>query len=348
MIVQRAHITDLCFATTDDPRQGARQRAAFRTALFTRPRISGLTDVDVRRLMGVPKGVTQDTLMLYKQQRRILSVYRITRLLQKPRSAASASRSNKQLSPPATDLTTRDLYQFGVYTGGGLKAWIDSTLTYNVSFSGHVWGFDSFEGMPDEENASSVRTPRHMQDPAWQPGGLNARVFMKQPDWPSLQATLRRNIGHPDEKLHFIRGFFNETLTEDLATRSGMRPAFLVDIDCDLYSSTMQALDFMLTMRLLVPGSFVYYDDISDRYLQGAIHRQNGFKKPVEEALAHLDITAKWGLKWKSLPTVGLYPGPLGGRLSWIAQFPNTSKGNWIPPEYYPPVVQLISCSKCG
>ena len=46
---------------------------------------------------------------------------------------------------PATDGT--DLYEFGVYTGGGLRMWLRMMRREGLDFNGNVWGFDSFEGM---------------------------------------------------------------------------------------------------------------------------------------------------------------------------------------------------------
>ena len=43
-----------------------------------------------------------------------------------------------------------DAYNFGVYTGGGLKALVDGFRTNNVRI-GHIWGFDSFRGLPDSD-----------------------------------------------------------------------------------------------------------------------------------------------------------------------------------------------------
>ena len=123
-----------------------------------------------------------------------------------------------------------------------------------------------------------------------------------------------------------------------------MKPAFLLDIDCDLYSSTRHALEFMLAAGLLVPGTFVYYDDMSEKQLIGITRFGDA---ALEEGLAHMEISKKWGLQWRHLPSLGTYPGPIGGRLAWVTQFPNRTKGNWVPPEFYAPVVELQACQRC-
>ena len=74
-----------------------------------------------------------------------------------------------------------------------------------------------------------------------------------------------------------------------------MAPAFLVDIDCDLYSSTVDALRFVLEAGILVPGSYVYYDDVT----------LTNWLRPNQtegEHRAHSEIAREWGLDWELLP----------------------------------------------
>jgi hypothetical protein len=63
------------------------------------------------------------------------------------------------------------------------------------------------------------------------------------------------------EDTNFIQGYYNESLTPELHQRLGMRPALFVDIDCDLYISTYQALDWLFTSKIIAPGTLVGYDD---------------------------------------------------------------------------------------
>ena len=285
--------------------------------------------------------------MTLNHQRRIVACARIARHL-------------KRAQELATNLT--DMYQFGVFTGGGLKAWLQSMPRFNLTFHGDIWGFDSFEGMP-HENPSNM-TSKHRRDPMWQMGGLNAASVLNTPSWSELQAVLTRNIGHGAGRTHFIRGFFNNSLANaaDLARRKGMRAAFLVDLDADLYTSTKQALRFVLDASLLVAGSFLHYDDMSD--YQGLVtaqqvrkqqrltnttavptHLEDGTQVP-EVLRAHLEVNDEYGLTWQQLRPFGNYPGPVEG-LEWIRQTPVQHRGKWLPPEFYSPVFQLLNCARC-
>ena len=113
--------------------------------------------------------------------------------------------------------------------------------------------------------------------------------------WGLLRRAILRNIGHDASRTHLVRGFYNESLAAGarLARQSGMRPARLLDLDCDLASSTRQALEFMLASRLLRPGSYVYYDDAT----KGMWHAANA----SEQTLAHREVSAAYGLEWEAL-----------------------------------------------
>ena len=87
-----------------------------------------------------------------------------------------------------------------------------------------------------------------------------------------------------------IRGFFSESLTPSLAASRGMKPALLVDVDVDLYISAYQCLDWMFTHRLIVPGTVVYYDDVS------IVKADAG-----GELKAHEELTAKWKVEWRKI-----------------------------------------------
>ena len=58
-----------------------------------------------------------------------------------------------------------------------------------------------------------------------------------------------------------MKGFYSESLTPTLVQELGMKPAAYIDIDCDLYISSKQALAYMFEQKLAVPGTLIGYDD---------------------------------------------------------------------------------------
>ena len=156
------------------------------------------------------------------------------------------------------DYADRDIYTFGVYTGASLKFWFDGFDALKIRTGPH-WGFDSFEG---------ARAPR-LHD----------------------EKKILDHVGEmwaPDTRL--IKGFFSDSLTPTLKAEKGMKPALLIDVDVDLYISCMQCMDWMFANGLIVPGTVVYYDDVS------IVKADAG-----GELKAHEELTAKWKVEWRKI-----------------------------------------------
>ena len=84
-----------------------------------------------------------------------------------------------------------------------------------------IFAFDSFEGLPEEDHASS-------RLPNWRVGNLKPWGGGKTPE-----LLINRTGGR--EVLTIIKGFYNESLTPGLAHRrrlSSSRAQF-VDVDCE-------------------------------------------------------------------------------------------------------------------
>eukprot|EP00966_Prymnesium_polylepis_P021603 496708-Prymnesium_polylepis.1 len=127
-------------------------------------------------------------------------------------------------------------YQFGVF-GGTSMATIRSFFPHD-----HLFGFDSFEGFPQESSQEK-----------WKQLDFAAGTFKF-----NNMDVLRQKAGEPTT---FIRGFYNVSLTKDLAASAAMKPARYIDIDCDLYVSTIDALTWMFKSGLVAVGTLIGYDD---------------------------------------------------------------------------------------
>lgn len=191
--------------------------------------------------------------------------------------------------PGLRDVAQGDVYNFGVYTGGGLRALVNAFGKFNVSFN-HIWGFDSFTGLP--KSNLRLHSPTIHRKHVWQAGDLNAADQLSKVlgsaayDFEKLSAHIIRHIGTPRTTL--VRGFFNESLPAlSPAMKAHMRPALLVDVDCDIYEGTVDGLSWLLHHHLLVAGSFVYYDDWQ-RAGEG-------------EVKAHDELTAQHRLVWRDM-----------------------------------------------
>ncbi len=136
-----------------------------------------------------------------------------------------------------------DYHEFGVFRGGTFLAayqTVEQLGLRDVS----LFGYDSFEGLPPAEGVDAVDT----------------RFFEGQ--FACSRSEVEANLAEHGVDLNratFVEGFYEDTLSEDLRTRHAFQPASVVLLDCDYYSSTKVALDWLTP--LLQPGTVVLFDD---------------------------------------------------------------------------------------
>jgi hypothetical protein len=146
----------------------------------------------------------------------------------------------------------------------------------------HMQLFDSFKGLPREE--PGVNTP-----PVWNVGAFSAprTVFHGK-----LQA-----LNLPEDTYSVYEGWFKDTLNAQLVQSGVFKPAVYVDIDADLYGSTLEVLDFMFLNKLIRSGTLIGYDDWGDTDLWTA-----------GESRAHKEVMAKYGARCAQLFSWGEPP----------------------------------------
>lgn len=140
--------------------------------------------------------------------------------------------------------------EFGVRHG--------NTIRQIAALAGQeVHGFDSFEGLPEAWHHESK-------------GSYSTKGVLP---------AVPRNV-----KLH--AGWFEKTLPEFLSKTPG--PVRLLNIDCDIYSSTKTVLDCLA--RRIVPGTVIVFDE----YIGNAHWREDEFK-------AFQEAVAKYGWSYEYL-----------------------------------------------
>lgn len=164
---------------------------------------------------------------------------------------------------------TRHIYCFGAAHGHTVSELVAGFRLLDLALPTiHV--FDSFAGLPPEE-------PGMPAAPNFVPGAYAC----------SLDEFRRRvdRLELPGEAVVVHAGWFRDTLRPELIADRGLMPALYVDVDCDLYGSTRDALRFMLQHDLIQPGTLIGYDDWGDsELLDGG------------ESRAHRDIVAEFGV----------------------------------------------------
>ena len=205
------------------------------------------------------------------------------------------------------------VYQFGVYGGDSMRK-LHKALQPEA-----LWGFDSFRGLPETSQPN-------IKD--WSAGAWVADPRKER--WPV--------------QVHWIQGWYNR-LEDGLVGQRGMQPATYVDLDCDLYDSTVAALDFMLRNRLIVEGTVVGYDDwwvlpCGDAWANATVDA------PLRsgEGRAHLELAERYAVDFRCVggscgcPRSPRKPAPSG--LSWGALFRVESIGKRASSGYEGALVQ--------
>ncbi len=170
----------------------------------------------------------------------------------------------------------RDVYQWGVYTGGTMKG-----IAKRIHGFGRLWGFDSFQGLPAESRDVALEGSH------WKPGAFSSADAMHEYQLPALLSRLHATVGY--QNMTLVPGYFNASLSAERTRHLPFQPALLVDIDVDLHLSTIQCLTWMIERKLLVPGTLVRYDDFR------RIKQRHG------EGRAHRELTRRYRITWENL-----------------------------------------------
>jgi len=123
-------------------------------------------------------------------------------------------------------------YEFGVYKGASIKFW----ASMNRHSDSRFVGFDTFSGLPESWDNFT--------------GGLKKGTFDTQGKLPQID----------DARVSFCKGLFQDTFP-DFLEKSNSDNLLIVNIDADLYSSTL----YVLTMahKILKKGSIIIFDEFS-------------------------------------------------------------------------------------
>jgi hypothetical protein len=200
-----------------------------------------------------------------------------------------------------------DVYEFGVYTGVSLN-WINEALDKSNIYGGRdirkIFGFDSFCGLPPETEDERIESVSNGDEFQWKAGDFDSQEHFNTN---GIEETVQsvRDFVEPnlDEKtcLELIPGYFSDSLSDDIVEKYDMKPACYVDLDADLYLSTIDALDFMFRNKLIRVGTLIGYDD------WGGTPKWKSCEDGVSKA--HVEMMDKYSVKLDILRVFGqAYP----------------------------------------
>jgi hypothetical protein len=170
--------------------------------------------------------------------------------------------------------------EFGVMKGNSL---LDFFYSYkNFGISQNFFGFDSWQGIPQEK--IDLNNPK-----AWVQGKF------------STNGIINTDLIRPEITL--INGWFEDTLNESTYKLFNNQYAGLVHVDCDIYSSTLTCLEFLVKFNMLMPGTIIVYDDwASYTYINSKDEFING------EALAHKEIMERYNIQCELINKIQYNP----------------------------------------
>jgi predicted O-methyltransferase YrrM len=135
-----------------------------------------------------------------------------------------------------------DYLEFGVYNGTSMIC-MHRVLGELGFDSIRMFGFDSFEGLPE--------TAAEDDEGTWHPGQFRC-------DYEFTRKVL--DLGDVDwNRIFLIKGWFSDTLNEDLIRKYNINRASVIMIDCDMYLSAKEALRFCAS--LIQKEAVILFDD---------------------------------------------------------------------------------------
>ena len=180
-----------------------------------------------------------------------------------------------------------DIYQFGTFQGYTLSGLFLYIKENNLNFNNFI-GFDSLQGLPCEN--LDINNNIH-----WKPGQYSISNILNKDDISVneykeyLFSTQKIPIEY-ENNIVIFKGFYETSLNDDLLKY--LKPALFIDIDCDIYTSTIQVLDFIFKNKLYVNGkTIIRYDDWAN----------NNMEYQTGQSKAHLEITQKHNINCELL-----------------------------------------------
>ena len=161
--------------------------------------------------------------------------------------------------------------EFGVYNGTSLICMYRELAALGLDHV-RLFGFDSFEGFPPQAAVEDGGR--------WRPGRCRSDL--------AFTTAVLQHEGVDLSRATLVPGWFSDTLTPATARDLGITKASVIMIDCDLYSSTQEALDFCAP--LIQDEALVLFDEWHARGLAG---RNMGERRAFTEFLSrHRSFTA--------------------------------------------------------
>lgn len=156
---------------------------------------------------------------------------------------------------------TGDIVEFGIFEG----RWIEQfyQITQKLGMSRTIYGFDSFEGLPDVSTKDDLG--------CWVEGDYKS-------DFDSVSASLKTS---ERPNIHLVKGWFSQSLPRPEI--QAIQKIAYARIDCDLYGPSVECLDWLRSR--LVDGALLVFDDWTYRPHKGETKAFFEWQRSVKTSL---------------------------------------------------------------
>jgi len=154
-----------------------------------------------------------------------------------------------------------DYYEFGLFRGYTFLQAYKHAEEMGLEDI-HFYGFDSFSGLPIAEGIDAK----------------DGRFFEGQ--FACSKVDVEKNLaehGMDIARMTLTEGYYEDSLTESLRQHHAFKKASVVLLDCDYYSSTKEALDWMIPY--LQVGTVLLFDDWFSYGDDNELGQQKAFKE---------------------------------------------------------------------
>lgn len=143
------------------------------------------------------------------------------------------------------------IIEFGACRGG--SAFFMAALAAKFLPGAHIYGLDSFEGMPETDKSIDIHSSGDFADA----------------NFDDIQRT-KEKLGF--KNLHFVKGLFEDTAPTVLAEAGQIA---LAHIDCDIYDAVKYS--YLVSKPYMIPMGYVVFDDATVSSCMGATEAVEDF-----------------------------------------------------------------------
>lgn len=167
-----------------------------------------------------------------------------------------------------------DIAEFGTMTGRTASIMASAVNRCDRDYSKYntkrIHLFDSFIGLPDAESKIDKESPQ-VKSGVWSKGtckGISKELLVKM---------CSKYI--PKDRITIYDGWFKDTLCQI----SKETTFALIHIDCDLYQSTIEVLDYLFANQHVDEGSAIFFDDYNCNRASPELGERRAWKEIIEK-----------------------------------------------------------------